>query len=270
MENHSTLFTAGQFAKLHNINKRTLHYYDEIGLFSPLQKGENGYRYYTYLQSPTLEMILAFRELGMSIEVISDYMKNPSVFTLSQLIDTKTQEIDEKIRQLKEIRNLFMKKKDMLQLSQKLDLSTIEIVEYPEEYLLLSRSITGTYDLEDYAVLLEHMNELQPHRLFNKSYGSMIAVENVMEDNMEDYYCFFTKVETCKNKSDYFLKPKGSYIRTFFKGSWDDLPLAYERIKAFAEEKGLSLHGYAFEEGINEMAISSMDEYVTQITILCK
>lgn len=36
--------TTAQFAKLHGVNKRTLHYYDDIGLFSPRAKGENGYR----------------------------------------------------------------------------------------------------------------------------------------------------------------------------------------------------------------------------------
>ncbi|MEG0289767.1 MAG: MerR family DNA-binding transcriptional regulator, partial [Erysipelotrichaceae bacterium] len=59
-------FTTGQFAKLHHINKRTLHYYDSIGLFTPSIIKENGYRYYTYLQSTTLEMILTMRELNMS------------------------------------------------------------------------------------------------------------------------------------------------------------------------------------------------------------
>ena len=32
--------TTAQFAKLHEVNKRTLHYYDEIGLFRPLTKAE--------------------------------------------------------------------------------------------------------------------------------------------------------------------------------------------------------------------------------------
>ena len=36
--------TTAQFARLHEVNKRTLHYYDEIGLFRPLTKAENGYR----------------------------------------------------------------------------------------------------------------------------------------------------------------------------------------------------------------------------------
>ena len=47
--------TTAQFAKLHKINKRTLHYYDEIDLFKPKFKGENNYRYYDYFQSIELE-----------------------------------------------------------------------------------------------------------------------------------------------------------------------------------------------------------------------
>ncbi len=51
MMREEMLFTTGQFAKMHHLNKRTLHYYDEIGLFSPVKKGDNEYRYYTYMQS---------------------------------------------------------------------------------------------------------------------------------------------------------------------------------------------------------------------------
>lgn len=32
--------TTSQFAKLHNVNKRTLHYYDKIGLFFQKIKGK--------------------------------------------------------------------------------------------------------------------------------------------------------------------------------------------------------------------------------------
>ena len=74
----SLYFTAGQFARLHQLNKRTLHYYDDIGLFSPAYKGENGYRYYTYQQSAQLENILAMRQLNMSIEEIAAYLKHPN------------------------------------------------------------------------------------------------------------------------------------------------------------------------------------------------
>ena len=50
LKNESLKLTTAQFAKLHKINKRTLHYYDEIDLFKPKFKGENNYRYYDYFQ----------------------------------------------------------------------------------------------------------------------------------------------------------------------------------------------------------------------------
>ncbi len=77
MNDYNKGLTAAKFAALHRINKSTLLYYDEIGLFSPAIKKPNGYRYYTYRQSSRLEMILTFRELGMSIEEIRDYMNAP-------------------------------------------------------------------------------------------------------------------------------------------------------------------------------------------------
>ena len=54
-------YSTGEFARLNRINKRTLHYYDEIGLFSPEHKGENGYRYYTCMPFEQLELILLLR-----------------------------------------------------------------------------------------------------------------------------------------------------------------------------------------------------------------
>lgn len=38
MKKKDIQFTIAQFAKLHDVNKRTLHYYDNIGLFSPQKK----------------------------------------------------------------------------------------------------------------------------------------------------------------------------------------------------------------------------------------
>ena len=55
-------FTIGQFAKLHGVNKKTLMWYDQVGLLKPAAVSANGYRYYTYSQSALLETILMLRE----------------------------------------------------------------------------------------------------------------------------------------------------------------------------------------------------------------
>lgn len=263
-------FTAGRFATLHGINKRTLHYYDEIGLFSPAHKGENGYRYYTYLQSPTLEMLLTLRELGMSIEDISQYLKDRSTQAVMALLDGKSREIDSAIHRLKAIKRLLADKHALLALTQTKDLSTVEIVQLPTEYLLLTRSGAGTYDERDFSELLSQTQKLRPYRMFNQRYGTMLPVEDMAAQRWDAYACFFTQIQRPIPGTDLFVKPSGTYLRAYCVGSWDKLPDTYARIMAFAAAHALHLKGHAFEEGINEMAIGSMDDYVTQITVSCQ
>lgn len=75
MNKNDKLLTIGQFAAMHGINKKTLMWYDEIGLFKPaVINPENGYRYYNYHQSPMLETILLLRELNVSIREIQNFM----------------------------------------------------------------------------------------------------------------------------------------------------------------------------------------------------
>lgn len=83
MNKKDKLLTIGQFAAMHGINKKTLMWYDEIGLFKPtVINPENGYRCYNYHQSPILETILLLRELDVSINEIQDFMKNRSACSL--------------------------------------------------------------------------------------------------------------------------------------------------------------------------------------------
>ena len=101
--------TIGQFAALHGINKKTLMWYDEIGLFRPASiNPENGYRCYNYHQSPILETILLLRELEVPIPVIQDFMKNRSAGNLKDLLDEKIADLDLQITHLQAVRTLSL------------------------------------------------------------------------------------------------------------------------------------------------------------------
>ena len=138
MPTKSLLFTTGQFARLHHLNKRTLHYYDEIGLFSPAFKGENDYRYYTWQQSADLENILALRELHMSIDEIRSYLHSPNAQSFLALSERKIGEIDETIRRLTKLRAIMQKKQEMLHLSMQIKDGQIDTVQCEEEYLFIT------------------------------------------------------------------------------------------------------------------------------------
>lgn len=272
MDNNKIYFTSGEFAKLHKINKRTLHYYDEIGLFSPKYKGENGYRYYTYFQSIDLQRILSLRELGVSIENIKSYILNPNSKDFKELTDKKIIEIDETIRKLKSLKSNLLQKRKMLNLSENIKDGQIEIVESDEEYMLLTKvKIDFEKDedsLNNSELLMNHFLKANELCNFKKGFGSFLSCEKILNGEMDEYDGVFTNIS--KKKKGLYVRPKGKYIRAFCVGSWDKVPLLYNKILEFAKKNNLKLCGYAYEFGINEFAISNLDEYVTQIEIMCE
>src|SRR5574341_1009041 len=65
------MFRIGEFARIAQVSGRLLHYYDQIGLLSPLHiDPQTGYRYYSASQLPDLNRILALKELGLSLDQI--------------------------------------------------------------------------------------------------------------------------------------------------------------------------------------------------------
>jgi len=56
---------------------RTLHYYDEIGLFKPTEKSESRYRLYDDKALENLQQILFFREFDIPLKEIKSIMESP-------------------------------------------------------------------------------------------------------------------------------------------------------------------------------------------------
>lgn len=63
-------YTVKSLSELSGVTVRTLHFYEEIGLFKPAYHGSNGYRYYEEKQLLELQQILFFKELGFSLKQI--------------------------------------------------------------------------------------------------------------------------------------------------------------------------------------------------------
>ena len=129
MNKKGRMLTIGQFASLHGINKKTLMWYDEIGLFKPAAiNPENGYRYYNYYQSPVLETILLLRELDVSIQEIQLFMKNRSAKKLKCLLDEKIADLDRSLMHMQAVRNTICGHRQNMETLLTIDLSKISIV----------------------------------------------------------------------------------------------------------------------------------------------
>ncbi len=69
--------SVNEVSKLSGISRRTLQYYDEIGLLPPSMVKESGYRQYDDESLRRLWSILFYKELGVSLDDIRLLLENP-------------------------------------------------------------------------------------------------------------------------------------------------------------------------------------------------
>ena len=70
-------YTVSKLAQISGISTRTLRYYDSIGLLRPGRISSNGYRVYGREEVETLQQIMLYRELGVSLDEIKKLLTAP-------------------------------------------------------------------------------------------------------------------------------------------------------------------------------------------------
>jgi DNA-binding transcriptional MerR regulator len=268
MKDHHKLLTIGQFAAMHGINKKTLMWYDEIGLLKPaFIHPENGYRFYTYYQSPILETILLLRELDVSIKEIQQFMKNRCASSLKILLEEKIKDLDSQIAHLLAVKTTLQSHQKNMTTLLTMDLSEITIIEKKKRRLV-------TVDIGKDASFEETVEritaETEKHhlgRLHHASYGSMIPVSSLEKGDYDDYTKLFIELPNLTENAHFHAAPKGRYLRAFHQGDWNAIPQRYKEIFAFAKKHHLTLCEYSYEMGINENVIDRIEDYIVQIEI---
>ena len=267
-ENEIIKLTVSQFAKLHNVNKRTLHYYDEIGIFSPDYKGENGYRYYDYMQGVDFEYIKMLKELNMGLDEIKKYIDSPNEEDFKEIADVKIKEIDREIRILNRRREVLEDKLNKLNKCDEVrKKNSIKVIDCEEQKFFFT---PFKFEDDDLKQLITHIKDVWTVDEYCKGIGSFVSVDKIKRGEFEEYDGLFIEMledMESKNTKNTIIKPKGKYICAYHMGDWDTLPDFYSEIVKYAEENNLTLVGYSFEIGMNDFAISDMEDYITQIMI---
>ncbi len=146
------MMTVKDISRLTGISARTLHYYDEIGLFTPTEKSEAGYRLYDDKALETLQQILFFREFDIPLKEIKAVMSNPSLDRSSILSMQKKMLIAKKER----LERLIASIDNVLKGDKEMDFSVFN-----------ETDIQTMYDS-----MVENMND-EMKEVFITQYGSM-------------------------------------------------------------------------------------------------
>lgn len=263
-------FTTGEFAKICGVNKKTLFHYDNIGLFSPELKKENGYRYYSYHQLSIFGIISSLKEVKMPLKEIKTYIDKRTPNLLIELLEKKTIDINNEIEKLNNIKALMESTISFTKKACNIDANTITLEEHEEEYLVktpLTYKEPFIGDDEE-SFLYECINFMDNYDLGDDGMiGSIIKGEDIMNGDFESYSYLFTKVNKDYKKYTISIKPKGLYVTAYHKGGYETIDKTYKKLLEFFNQNNLYMGDFVYEEYLlYDISVRDSNEYLTQIS----
>ena len=223
--------TVKEVSELTGISVRTLHYYDEIGLFRPTEVKETGYRFYDDKAIDELGQILVFRELDLPLADIKLIMDNPELdrdtilAKQREMLCVKSQRIERIIASIDE----------MLKGDQNMDLTVFDETEIRAMF----------------TDMLQNMNESQK-QIFVDHYGSIEAWEqHIMEaasnEKVQKNYAKVVEWYGAKEaEKDPVRNPPKSEVFTAYQKRIDDIK------KRIAKKKGTDVASFEIRQLIGE------------------
>lgn len=262
-------FTTGEFAKLCNVKKQTLFHYDDIGLLSPEIKLENGYRYYSYHQFDLFHVIELLKEVDMPLKEIKRFFENKTPLQLIDLLKSKYLEMDKKIHDLRQLQKIIETKINITESALNVDILEITRIHQEEELLFLSESILDCSDRDFLKSVAEFIDYLYKNELdMGYPIGAMVSRDNILKGDYGNYTYLYNKTAKHLQGATYHIKPKGTYIVAYHKGSDEYIAQTYQKMLDYIHEHDIHIGGYSYEEYIlDEISVSGSENYVTRIMI---
>lgn len=117
-------YTVKEVADLAGVSRRTLHYYDEIGLLKPTTVDTNRYRYYRKEEVLRLQQILFFREMDFSLDDIKKMMDRPD-FDLIETMKAHRAALQKRVGRLNKL--ILTLDQTILHLNGEIEMSTQDL-----------------------------------------------------------------------------------------------------------------------------------------------
>lgn len=261
-------FSTGEFAKLLEVNKDTLLYYDKIDLFKPAGTFNNGYRYYTFDQFDQFVAIQSLRSVELPIKELKTYFDAPNIQNLQQLAMEQQEKVAREIQKLQDIQ--FFLERTITLTKEMEDISfgkvlikqlSAEPVVYSDEKIDWSLSIEELY--EQTTPFLKRLGVKS-----TAAYGIMYSKEDFLNKEFGVKSYLFCRLDYPSAK----MRPAGNYAIIYHQG-YDEISQAetYNTLLAYLEQEQLALDGNIYEEYLlHSIAAKEEKDYITKISVKVK
>ncbi|MEF9934370.1 MAG: MerR family transcriptional regulator [Clostridium sp.] len=263
-------FTIGEIARLHNLSKQTLIFYDKEGIFSPSIVDENnGYRYYTADQLEVLDSILILKEIGLSLKEIKEFLKTRDVSVSLELMKGQLSSIQQQIRELKRTEKRLGRKISTLEEYSNSPTKGVVFKNISREYLFVDR-VQGDGSLLELDICLKKLITRAKKEDIPYFYqiGAIIPQKNIRSGRYTtSAYGFLPLSEKIKSSSC-IEKEAGLYASVYHRGTYESIGISYNKLIQEVESRGYSLNGDSYEYCIFDSLTSrKREDYTTEIQI---
>lgn len=264
--NSNNYLSISEFAKLSGIKRKTLIYYDQIGLLTPEYTAENGYRYYDYSQIYTVNMINLFREIRMPLAEIKEHLQNSTPEQATVLLKRQQEMIQQKQDYYEEMAGMVDRHLASLEEYAKAERFTYSVVFYDQVPLFFNSKVYQASNFRASIPLSEmYQQSFAAGYQFLYPIGFMFkntpSQSNMQIGEFSDV-CPFIKVP---NASDY--RPAGDYLIYYFQGDMTKV-INFDQMNAYLEEHHLKTKGDIYIDIIlNGLSAQKFDDFLLKLLI---
>ncbi|MDR0325989.1 MAG: MerR family transcriptional regulator [Oscillospiraceae bacterium] len=281
--------SVNEFSKLSGIEKTTLRYWDEIGLFSPAKRDpENNYRYYAPEQIIAVNFITVLSELHIPLKTIGAMESGRTPESIIRLIEQQAKQLDMEMSKLRERYSIIH--------------ARLELIKYGIRVLDGYTAVGGvrldagidaaggtTVDVDSVAVLhrddltyiLGPPNGFQGNEDFYEPFMRFCRQSEELRVNLSypigGYHTDMKSFCKTPGQPDHFIsidptgnrkRPAGNFLIGFargYYGTFGDLP---DRMAAYAEQQALRFSGPVYTLYLHdEICIKDPSQYLVQICV---
>ena len=256
------LLSIRKFSELTGIKQSKLRYYDEVGLFQPIERGENNYRYYSAPQTIEVNRISVMHSLNIPLKNVIKFKKDRTPGRIMEFLQEHELELNRELLRLQQAYSLVHTYTAMIQeglLADETVIDTHWMPALPIEYGPENDFSSGLF-YDSFFKFLNQMSARNIHSAYPTG-GYYDSIED-FERAPGEPKRFFSRVpfgRDTKDSGDHLV----GYTRGYY-GNLGDLP---NRMLFYAKEHGLNLKGPVYEMYLHdEIAIEDPNQYLVQVS----
>lgn len=261
--------TTGEFAKICGVTKFTLFYYDDIGILKPEIVDDKGYRFYSFKQLPTFDIIWILKEIGTPLKEIKGYIERKNTDFFLDILAKRKKQLDAEQKKVERMQRLLKNTLDTTNRAMQVTCGQPRIEHHAEEYLIAIEFPQRSSEKEQILKTYEQYHYCVEHDLFDTLPTGFIIRKANLEAGQYNRAAYFFSVIGCRYDSELlFVKPAGKYAIIDHEGSYENISASYEKLKAFMRRNHLTIAGNGYEfELLNSVVTDNLEKYIIEIAI---